>query len=119
MGIATWTDLATQNAIEKHDKNKCRPQVWEIQIRNIWAGHLFSYVFSIVLVDFIFSSVCHRNVVRSKSGNVAIPMGFSTWRFSNSGHIFAFLFARSKSTLLKIIGPPRTVTTHRVTLAAF
>ena len=79
MGIATWPDLATQNAIEKHYKNKCRPKVWGIQIRTIWAGHLFSLGFSIVLVECIFSSVCHRNVVRSKSGHVSIPMGFSTW----------------------------------------
>ena len=42
MGIATWPDLATQNAIEKNDKNKCRPLAWEIHIRTIWAGNLFS-----------------------------------------------------------------------------
>ena len=42
MGIATWPDLATQNAIEKIDKNKCRPLAWEIHIRTIWAGNLFS-----------------------------------------------------------------------------
>ena len=42
MGIATWPDLATPNAIEKNDKNKCRPLAWEIQIRTIWAGNLFS-----------------------------------------------------------------------------
>ena len=42
MGIATWPDLATQNAIEKNYKNKCRPLGWEIHIRTIWAGNLFS-----------------------------------------------------------------------------
>ena len=29
-------------------------------------------------------------------------MGFSTLRFSNSGPVFAFLFARSKSTFLDV-----------------
>ena len=30
------------------------------------------------------------------------PAGFSTWRFSNSGLIFAFLFARSKSIAMSL-----------------
>ena len=35
-------------------------------------------------------------------------MGFSTWRFSNSKTIFASIFARSKSSVLEVLGnaPP-------------
>ena len=37
----------------------------------------------------------------AKSGHVALPMGFSTWRLLNSDLLyFAFLFTRSESNLL-------------------
>ena len=62
-------------------------------------GRSFIYIWIFnILGRLYFISVFHKNFVRSKSDHVALPMGFSTWRFSKLAYYFAFLFTRSESS---------------------